>query len=896
MNYHTNQLGRVELYRRALVVGLGAQLITMPALFAQATPGAAPTEMKKQVVTGSNIPTADTVDAVPVDVFPIEKIEKIGANSIIELAHKLPSFIGNGNYGESRANGGNGQSSIALRGVGGGTVVLLNGRRFANSDLNAIPVAAVERIEVLKDGASAIYGADAIAGVVNIILKKNFNGFEANAYYGNTTDHDLGTQTYSFVYGAASEKASVTVGGSFYQANGMYSVDRKVSTPNISDPAQTSGTSNPGRLRSSDPAALAAFPGLGGGLVYRGAAGTTGTSPSDYTAFAGQPDRFPFPLYTPAVLPNTRYNIFGNGDYKLFGEHLEFFSEASYSHSYFYNQLAPTPGVLNANSIVVPANNPFNVFKVPLDLVRYRPVELGPRTDEFTGDIFRLVAGLRGQIADSSWNWESAFLHSQDFRVERSGNDLNATALQNALNDISPATSFNVFGNRANTKAALDAVRQTLLNDTTIQLTQMDVKLHGELFDLPAGAVEIAFGYEHREEKTTVDPDFNTANGITVGFNQVTPFAAARQLDSGWAEIKVPILSPAQDIPGIYSLDVGGAGRFEHYSDFGNAGVPKATVRWQPFDKTFTIRGSYSESYNAPTLSQLYSSGGGFPILNNRYLPESNPTKYSQLQVDTAANPNLKASDARNYTAGIIWSPKQAAGLTVSVDYYRIEQDNVVGGSPQSIINANYAATGGDPTKIDGAIFGSQIHHQAGSGFIDSIDFELRNQARRVIEGVDTEINYELPWKDYGKFTLSMSAAYVLTFKDEVAPGAGFQDHLGDFSSDDNYGFGSIPRLKGRGGVDWSLDRFSANVYVNYIAAYNDDGDRLGGKREIDAYTTVDLQASYQLPWNSKITTGVLNVADVQAPYAAGAFADHYDRDTHDLRGRFVYGSLSKKF
>ncbi|HKS36734.1 MAG TPA: TonB-dependent receptor plug domain-containing protein, partial [Verrucomicrobiae bacterium] len=215
--------------RRLLCCTLGIQMLALPVAYAQQAGGQTaaanaeePVKLEKTVVTGSLIPTAETVGAAPVAVVSAVELERRDVRAVEQLSKILPSAFGGGNFGSSRGNGGDGSSSIALRGIPGGTLVLINGRRIApNSffdgstvDLNTIPLAAVERIEILKDGGSALYGADAIAGVVNFILKKNYNGAEFNAYYGNTTETDAGTQTYSFVTGSSDEDSSFLVGGS----------------------------------------------------------------------------------------------------------------------------------------------------------------------------------------------------------------------------------------------------------------------------------------------------------------------------------------------------------------------------------------------------------------------------------------------------------------------------------------------------------------------------------------------------------------------------------------------------------------------------------------------------------------------------------------------------------
>src|ERR1051325_2199913 len=197
----------------------------------------APTQLKPTVVTGSLIPTFETITAAPVDVYTIEEIEKTGVDSVPQLIQRLPAISGNASFGDSRGNGGDGSATVGLRNIPLGTLVLINGRRIApnqlplagNVDINAIPLAAIDRIEVLKDGASAIYGADALAGVVNVILKKDWNGSEFSARYGNTTDKEAGEQTYSFVTGTTSERGALLIGGSYYKNNALFSNDRNVS-------------------------------------------------------------------------------------------------------------------------------------------------------------------------------------------------------------------------------------------------------------------------------------------------------------------------------------------------------------------------------------------------------------------------------------------------------------------------------------------------------------------------------------------------------------------------------------------------------------------------------------------------------------------------------------------
>jgi outer membrane receptor protein involved in Fe transport len=897
---YNEQLKAGIALRRAILAGMTLPMAAAAALGQGATNQTE--QLRPVVVTGSMIPTAETVTVAPVDVYSAEAIERRGAATIEQFVKSMPTAVGGGNYGVSRGNGGDGTAAIALRGIPGGTLVLINGRRTApngridngsNVDLNAIPLAAIDRIEILKDGGSAIYGADAIAGVVNLILKKDFNGTEINASYGNTTSKDAGEQRYSFITGMAKEGTSVMVGGSFYKANALYSVDRERSYPDLKDPNNTSGTSNPGRIRTTTPGA-SSIP--AGGLVYRGAPGTTGATTNQYTAFNASTDRFPYPLYTPAIRPSERYNIFGNAEHELFGDHLKFFTEAFYTHTFSYNQFAPTPIVfanLNTASspkgIVIPANNAFNVFGVPVDRVQYRVVELGPRTETVNADVFRFVSGLKGKIAETTWNWEAALLFAKDQRDERLGGELSRAALEQAVKSTDKATAFNVFGNRGNTPAALGLVSQRLFTIGETTLFSLDGKVNGELFNLPAGPVALAVGGEHREERGETIKDGATTRGDTVGFTSGTGFTGQRDVESVFAEINIPVFGSGLSYPGLYSFEITGAGRHDSYSDFGGTWNPKVGIRWQPIDQSLTVRASYSESFKAPTFDDLYTPNQeNFPELRNPV------TKvFEQIREFQTGNPNLLPETAINYSAGLVYTPPMVKGLTLGVDWFRIEQEDIAGSADQFILDRNFA-TGG-PTSAT-AQFANFIVWDPATQTYTTLRAPTLNLSKRLIEGFDLSGSYVLPTQTAGTFTFSALAAYYYRYDQEDIPGSGLRDRLGDFvDPSQGFGLGSLPRFKGVFSAFWNYQKLEAGWTANYIGSYRDDV-AAGFDRQVDSWLTFDLQLSYQLPYDTKATIGVLNIADAEPPLVVAAFADKYDRDTHDLRGRFVYGSLSKRF
>ena len=903
-------------------------MLAMPLVLAQQgeTPviNDEPIHMEKAVVTGSYIPTSELVGPSPVEVYNADDLGKLGVTTVEQLVKTLPSAVGAGNFGVSRGNGGDGSASIALRGIPGGTLVLINGRRMpansnfdgSNVDLNLIPIAAIERIEILKDGGSALYGADAVAGVVNIILKKNYNATELSAYYGNTTEEDMGTQTYSFVTGYADGENSFLVGGSFFKQNALYSKDRDRSTPDLTDPRNTSGTSNPGRILSYAPGVPEDSVLQGAGYVYGGPPGTTGTSIDDYRPFNSATDRFPYPLYTPAIRPSERYSIFGNGEKALFGENLRFFAETMYSHTLSYNQLAPTPIVfpfVGESGLVIPASHPYNVFGQDIDFMMYRTAELGPRTENIETDMFRIVAGFKGEISDTGLSWEAAFLYGEDSRATELGGELSATALEAAINDPDPATAFNPFGNRANSAAQLAQVRNDLLTLAESRLMSVDAVVRGPLVDLPAGPFGFAAGYVHTEERFENVPDGAQQRGDTVGFNSSQPLIGSRDINSAFGEFNMPIFSPDMEIPAFHSFDVTVAVRYDGYSDFGGTWNPKVQIRWHPIDETLLLRGSYSTSFRPPTFSDLYlSDQESYPELRNPVraaLEEADPNYddntfpiFEQIRTIYSGNPDLEPETADNYGAGFVYSPPFAKRLNVKVDWFKIDMENIPGSVDQFILDQNFA--GADPNlpiaerPLDpNAPFADQLVYNPNNQSYLLLNAPALNLSRRTIEGIDFGVTYEVPTEKWGTVTFSGELSYYYKFEQENIPGEGMQDRLGDFiDPSQGFGLGSLPRVKAVLGGYWNYNDFEFGVTAYYIAGYKDDTAALGFSRRIDDIWTVDLQASYNFPKDLKVTVGVQNVADTEPPLVIAAFADNYDRDTHSLIGRFVYGQITKKF
>ena len=634
--------------------------------------------IEEVIVTGSNIPTSEEVGPNPVDTYRKEDITRLGVRSATDLIEKLPAATGSA-INENVVNGGDGRVEINLRGIlAKETLVLQDGRRLApvgfagdTVDLNTIPLGLIDHIDILKDGASAIYGADAVAGVFNVWLIHKFRGLEIYTSYGNTNlgfANDAGEERGYLLAGTGDDKTDIVVYAEFYNRAAIYSRDADISSN--ADFTRFGGSD----FRSG------AFAGHVGGdssgqpnRVYQPDRnnGALTPTPHAYQDAANDPQ---YVMITPNLLdqllfnfadrtrhsPRSTANISMARSIAKFAINIWSFlltsNMCALSGIAPWRQLQFNPDVWTDKDhpsgitapgfgISVPIQNPFNPFTVgdpiPPDtkpyispggfdprfpqtqssaappgtqfttFVRYRALEAGPRTFKITTDNYEFTGGLKGNLGEfgdyfKTWNWETGFRYSEDSRVARDGGIVDTNALRQALLDTNPATAFNPFGLNQNSRAVIDRVITTTTELGRTSLTLEDLKLFGDLFNLPAGPISFALGGEHRTEHTSDQPDALESSGNILGG---TPFESTKGSRDVWSiywEVRVPVTSPAWNLPGLYSLELDYQERFEDFSDFGGTERPKFSVRWQPIDSGLTIRATYSEAYHAPTLSDLF--------------------------------------------------------------------------------------------------------------------------------------------------------------------------------------------------------------------------------------------------------------------------------------------------
>lgn len=649
----------------------------------QPTGGAAETE--RIIVTGSNIPTAEEVGPNPVLNINRDLINKSGERSAEELIKNLPVANGGGVPISNNATGFTpGASAISLRGLGPeATLVLVDGRRIAPYpignggtssffDLRSIPEAAIESIEILKDGASTTYGADAIAGVVNIKLRHDYKGAEASIEYGNTTDKDSGEFRASVIFGVGNETTQITGVANYYHRNSIFTRDRGYSAV----PPFLSSNSTPPNLQLTYDSVVAAGgtppPGFGPvgnpqGLpsIFFGAAptGSNGLAPASTYLYSAERIRAPG-----GILPGYNYNLtagsypdienrgfFINFDHKISGDQMVLFGDLFYENATTHNELAPgatgdfqTPGSItlaipprtNLNGVAppgtptfaetgVPANafNPFNPFnQIISGGSRARLSEFGNRMFDDTTDAFLATLGVRGdKLFDGTWGYDGGFRYSRVKETAESS-QTSTSRFNEIVNQNSPifqaggalagGTAFNPFADALNSapipsNAADIAFAVVHPHDVDVsELATLDLNIYTtQLFKLPAGGVGFAFGGQFRREQLVQQVDQINVEADVPGNVPVASTDAGRKDWALYAETSIPIFSPTFSFPGFYALELTAAVRYEEFrNNDTNVAVPKFGIRWQPLDESLTIRATIGEGFREPSLIELYAS------------------------------------------------------------------------------------------------------------------------------------------------------------------------------------------------------------------------------------------------------------------------------------------------
>ena len=898
------------------------------------------------VVTGSTFERKGLTSPAPVTVVDRKQIAAAGKTTIGDVLQRLPSNTGATNSQVN--NGGDGSTRISLRGLGSQrTLVLINGRRVvpggtgadASVDLNVIPMAAIERVEVLKDGASAVYGSDALGGVVNVITRKDYKGVEANIYSGTSQRADGTNYDANIAGGTTGKLGSIFGAVGFQRQHAVMSGDRAFSrvdrvydyetgelTPSGSS-AAPHGFLFTDMIDFDGDGAPDAMPRAicGAGETVCRSDGGTGWAPFKQPddLYNYQPANY---LYT----PSERYNAYATGSLNL-GKHARAFFEGFFVHRGSDQQLAPEPFFGGANISKNSIYNPFGADVLDGGY-RRRLVEFGPRRSVQTVDTFRIVAGVDGQVADTAktfknWKWEASYNYGQTTAKQDSYGNLRLSKLAEALgpsfmdaqgvarcgtpdNIIADCVPMNILGPEGSISA--DARKHVTFTGGTDGYSRQHTVLaqaSGRLAKLPGGGdISMALGGDYRREAGGFSPDALTASGDTTG-NAITETKGKFSVIESFGELSIV---PLKNKPYAQWLEVNLAARGVRYNTFGNAFTWKAGTLYKARGGV-AVRGTYSTAFRAPAVGELFQGksdsyqtgvdpcdatppGADEPITLDpevqarctaQGVPQGAGFALGQQRAVVGGNAALKPETAKVFTAGVVWEPTFAKGLAITADYFDIRiADSITSLGSQIIMNNCYVR--GQQEYCD-AIKRDQ------TGAIDSIDDKLANAGSVKTAGVDMSVGYRYRTKPLGAMHHVVDGQYLRSYTLEKG-GYNF-DGLGNTS------LGSNPRVRVNFNTLWSKGQVNGGLNVRYIGTLkecenSDCSVENVRSRKVPQYATADLFFGYAFKaagGTTNVTVGVNNLTDATPSAIYDGTADS-DPSIYDYMGRYFYLRLGHAF
>lgn len=892
-------------------------------------------------ITGSSIKRIDAETALPVQVITRQDIDRSGVQNTEDLMKLITAAQSGGNFVSASAAGATTSSvqTVSLRGLGPQrTLVLIDGRRATifggvpdgggdtAVDIGSLPLAAIERVEVLKDGASAIYGSDAVAGVVNIILRKDYVGGEVTVSGGDSQHGGASTQSTNALIGFGNLETdgfNVSLDASFKHQQALTGGQRPFARTSWNGDGNTASSTNafpanvftPGGTGFTNPH----FPNCGPSFVDP-IFNAPGVLPG-ICAFNTGP-------YTDLIPESDKGSVFANAHFKVNADN-ELYAQFGFDDTATKVRIQPSP---LSEDFALPANDPYNAYFTNLANTHYpgviNPVTGAPYTS-LTGfstlllppsspyypaafaaanglagqplnvtlrtfitgqrqltdqsQLYRFVLGAKGTLA--GWDYDTGFLYTQSNVTERTDTGFFSNA---GFGELFDEGLINPFGPTApaGRAAALNSIISATSYSSQTSITSFDGHASRDIYTLPAGPITLAVGGEVRQEKYQLQTSPLLQIGDIAGYGgDILPVDRSRYVEGLFAESVIPILK---------NLEGDLAVRYDNYEGVGDTVNPKGSIRWQPAPE-FLFRASAGSGFRAPQLTELYAPN----IENVTAAGQSDPLKCpvpggstncnTQFTTLLGGNANLKPEKSIQESIGGIWEPNKNLSLGLDIFQINLRDTILIGGVPYTYFLQSAAL----------ANQYSYLINRGANGSIVSIVQTNSNQGRTELNGADIDFKWRFLAQTTDKLTFTLNATYFNRFNTENPDG----------SYTDNIAQGNIPAISSTGGIisrwrsnealTWDHGPWSATLTNTWQSSYNDFPANVSGlPRRVSSYSIFNLEGSYGGIKNVMIRAGINNLLDTNPPYTNSTqnFQVGYDPTYANPIGRFYYLALSYKF
>ena len=910
------------------------------------------TTLDRLEVTGSRIRQVDVATAQPVLSISRQDIEAQGFASVGDILQNI-SAAGSPSFSRSSpltANQEAGGQYIDLRNLGAQrTLVLVNGKRLAISpdgfqDVSTIPTVMVERIEVLKDGASSIYGSDAMAGVINIITRKNFTGAEANAYVGQYGQGDGTKKSYDMMLGFAGERGSVTIAAESHEEEAVWAKDRwfsAVTYPIFAPQLSQTVVGQWGNWRPVGSTGAWQAPNRGGTAL-----GADQFHPQTSADTSNAADQMML------LTPLERRSLYVNANYDI-TDNVRFTTDIGYTRRESNRQIAGYPTQSTAVGAPMAANSYFNPTGGTSAVNWRRRGWEVPRTTDTTVSQWRFTAALEGSfdIGERYFDWDAGYMFSEtDTSIINNGNFyipgiraavgpsfLNAQGVVQcgtaanpiALTSCTPWNPFAGFGTGAVANSLDDpnVIKQLFKEEHAVGLSKTHnyfANLSGSLFTLPAGDLGFALGYEYRKEQGGFTPDAIAQSGDSTNLAS-GPTYGTYTVDEFYLELNVPILA---DLPWAKELTFNAATRYSDFNTFGDTVNNKFGLKWRPMDDLL-VRATYAEGFRAPTIGDLYGGSSqtfttgfrdpcdsvygtargsarclqdvpaNFRQLQQGFVPTTSVAAQTPVPFNSGSNVFLQPETSESNTIGFVYSPSFVPGLTTSLDWWKVRIDNtIVADSPNQILSDCYVS-------LIESRCGLFSRDPAQGNIVADLTYGGRNAGYTETEGFDFEVGYNFETA-IGQFSAKLATTYVSKYESKATDDP-------DVIPSQSNGFNATFRNRTNANLAWSKGDWSANWGLRYYSgtkeecyfderctlpnyAAPDTQGTIVPMNELGSSTFHDVQVSWAAPWNARISIGANNVFNHVGPLMFEQPSANFSYYGGFDIGRFMYMKYSQKF